>query len=520
MKVKYLELKEKEEFFIKEIENPIFCLSNNNHWFLYSLKEKSNYFGYWVKLGENVFKIVEDIEIREEIKEVEIFDEKKIILITDNNKISIYLDSQGLNIESILPIFIKIFLDPRKLYSKKQLEKFSILPKENSFFLNFSEKEEELNFTISYDGNLKLLNSKIKRVYDFDKKRNSKDFEFEVLEGFEGVVSKIKILSLDKKPSSEIFENIKNQYLNLKKFVLRRIISLYDNGFLAGLMWFSQRWFRDELLSLYFLNIKEIKNYVIKDYLENLDDWWDKNKKDGTISADTFLLLVNIMDDEDIENNKEKILEILEKWKKKFMKNNEIILPPKSTWMDTLDRRKAIEIDILYLNLLKKLNLEEEFKKHKTLLKTQILSNLYPESEIYSPNIFLGYAFCKDLFNEVEWESFFNKVIERTYLKWGGFSTIDINDPKFKNKHTGEDPSSYHSGDSWFWINNLGAWCLKDLNYKKYEEIIKKIVDASIKNLLSLSVCGFMSELSSAENLTSEGCLIQLWSLSSLFKIL
>ncbi|MGC8981727.1 MAG: amylo-alpha-1,6-glucosidase [Minisyncoccia bacterium] len=520
MKIKYLELKEREDFFIKEIEKPIFCLSNNNHWFLYSLDEKSNYFGYWVKIEDDVYKFIEDFEIKEEIKEVEIVDEKKINFIVKNNKISIYLDSQGLNLESIEPIFLKIFIDPRKLYSIKGFDKINILPKENSFFFSFYDGEKEISFNISYEGSLRFLNRRIKRSYDFDKNRNSKNFEFDVLEAFEGVVNKIKIFSLDKKTPLEIFESLQNQYNDLKNFILKRIFSLYDNGFLGGLLWFPQRWFRDELLSLYFLNIGEIKDKIINDYLENLDDWWDKNKKGGEISADTLLLLGNILNYEDLEKNREKILDILNRWEGKFMKNNEINLPSKSTWMDTLDRKRAIEIDILYLNLLKILNLEEKFKRYKTLLKTEILSNIYPEKEVYSPNIFLGYAFFKDLFNEIEWESFFDKVIEKHYLKWGGFSTIDINDPNFKNKHTGEDPSSYHSGDSWFWLNNLGAWCLKDLNYKKYEEIFKKILDASIRNLLSIGVPGFISELSSAENLTYEGCLVQLWSLSSILKIL
>lgn len=520
MKIKYLELEEKEDLYIKEIENPIVFLVNNNHWFSYSFNDKSNYFGYWVKIGNDVFKTIEDLEFVEKVKEIEIINEKEVLFTFENNKAKIYLDSQGLNLEFLIPSYIKIYLDPRILYSTQYFANFNILPNENSFFLSFSDNKnsKKFDFKLIFDGNLKFINKKIKRIYEYDKKRNSKIYEFEIIKGFEGIISKFKIFSLDKKIHTSFFENIEIE--NLKKFISRRIFSLYDNEFLAGLPWFPQRWFRDELLSITFLNYDFIKEKIIKDYLDNLENWWNKNKIEGELAADTFLLFCNILNKEKILENKDKLINILEKWEKIFMKNGEIFLPPKTTWMDTLNRENAIEIDCLYLKALEKLDLIEKFKSYKVFLKTKIISNLYNESEIYSPNMFLAYFFIKDIFNEIEWQCFFDKIIEKNYLDWGGFSTIDKNNINFKIKHTGENPSSYHSGDSWFFINNIGAWCLKDLNYKKFENIISKIKEASLKNLLELKVPGFMSELSSAESLKHEGSLIQLWSMASLLKIL
>jgi len=521
-RVKYLELKDKENFFEFRVVNPMLGLVAHNHWFIKSFLEKSKYFGYWVEGNDGIYKIVSDILINEEIEEIEIISPSAVNILIPNNKIKLYLDEEGLNLESISsPIFITLLLDCRKLYSDINTGNiYKVLPNSNYYFVNFVQESEnyELNFKIIYEGNLRFINEYLDIEFDYDLKRNSPFYKFTIFKGFEGYITKLKIIYEDKEKLKIITSNHPD---SLKRFILNRILSLYhpQNGFKAGLPWFPERWFRDELLTVLFLN-KEIteKENIMKFYLENLENIWNKNKISSEIlSADTFLLIISNLEEDKIEKLKNILINFLDKWEKLFNIKN---LPPKSTWMDTLTRSQAIEIDFLYLNTLRNLNLMEKFIQFKVMLKTNIFLKNYPEDEIYSPNLFLGYLLVKDVFEEYEWFNFFDLIIENFYLKWGGFSSKSINKPDFQKFHTGEDSRSYHSGDSWFWLNNLGAYVLGTFAYKKYEPYIEKIKEASFKNLFSMGVLGYMSELSSAEELRYEGSPIQLWSLSSLYLLL
>ncbi|MFZ8848196.1 MAG: amylo-alpha-1,6-glucosidase [Minisyncoccia bacterium] len=521
-KVRYLELKEDENFFEFQPFSPSIGLVAHNHWFIKSFQEKSKYFGYWVELKNGIYKIISDIWINEEIEEIEVLNPTSINLIVSNNKIKIYLDEEGLNLETLSsPVFLTLLLDCRKLYSDINYGNiYKILPDSNCYFVNFTQEFEkyELNFKIIYEGNLRYVNEPLNIEFDYDLKRNSPFYTFTILKGFEGYVSKLKIICEDKEPLKIIYKDHPN---NIKKFILNRIYSLYhpQKGFKAGLLWFPERWFRDELLSLLFLN-KEIseKEEIMQFYLDNLKEIWHKNKlNDSILAADTFLLIVNNLNDELIVSNRESLIKILNEWGKMFAIDN---LPSKSTWMDTLDRPRAVEIDFLYYNTLKKLKLDEKAAEFKMKFKTNLFLKTYPESEFYSPNLFLGYLLSKDFFEEYEWFNFFDLIIQNFYLKWGGFATKSIYDPNFYKFHTGEDSKSYHHGDSWFWINNLGAYILQSLSQIKYENYIKKIKEASLKNLFAMGVLGYMSELSSAEELRYEGSPIQLWSMSSLYLIL
>lgn len=81
------------------------------------------------------------------------------------------------------------------------------------------------------------------------------------------------------------------------------------------------------------------------------------------------------------------------------------------------------------------------------------------------------------------------------------------------------DNRSYHRGDSWFWINNLAAICMHRLDKKKYQQQIKFICEASMKDILFNGIPGHHAELSSASELRSEGCLSQAWSAATFIEL-
>lgn len=524
MKVIYKELPENLIWSKVDTLHPLLVLVNKMHWFVKSFSKKSIYMGYWFEKDGEVYKLISDINFLEEIEKIEIIDEKSVALFSrDNNIINLNLEDNFLEIQAIKPVFLEIYFDGRKLYSNlDEGQIYNFIPGQKSFYLNFFQEKEKfnLNAIIEFEGDLQFINEFFEEEFDFDKERNSTFFEFKILKAFRGHVTQLKVTP-DFKNSDENIE-IQEKLNPLKKFILKRILSLYDGEKLrAGLFWFPQRWFRDELLTLIFLDFekafKQLKEKILNYYLNNLENIWDKNKeKEYIVSADTLLLLLNLLDEETINKNYKSFLNYFRKWQEKFFEEG-INLPPRSTWMDTKSREKALEIELMYLRALEKLQLFDEFKKYKVYLKTKIFTNSYPKEEIISPNAFLGYYFYKNFWEEHEWLKIFDEIIKNYYLPWGGFSSESKNSPNFFEYHTGENSLSYHSGDSWFWLNNLSAYVLKNFAPKKYEEYVKKIQEASLINLFNLGSLGYMSELSSAKELKAEGCPVQLWSLSSLY---
>ncbi|GIW65965.1 MAG: hypothetical protein KatS3mg094_484 [Candidatus Parcubacteria bacterium] len=508
MIVVYNEFDNKPQF---NIEQPIIPLIANNHWFLFSFDRRSVYFGYWMAIEKKFYKIVEKINIYEDIKKIEIINEKKIVLITKNNKINLFLDSQGFNLTAEKYILLDIDFDFRKIYETEIKNiNFNIISQNNSFVIFF----DNLDVNVFFEGNLSYINQKIYVNYDYDLKRKSNFYQNEIYKLFKGWVINLKIFSSQKKIEKNIEINYEN---NLKNFIIKRIFSLYSTsqGFRAGLPWFPQRWFRDELISLLFLDNNFDKSKIIYFYLENLEEIWNRNREDNYILAvDTLPLLIVNLENKIIEEKKDFLICLLRKWENlfNFYQDN---LPPQSTWMDTIERKRAIEIDFLYYLSLLRLGLMNEAKKFKIFIKNKIFTNNYPQDEFLRPNLFFVYFLDKNFFNREQWIDFFDNLMANNYLEWGGFSSISKFNPNFIKNYSGELPYSYHQGDSWFWLNNLAYYALNDLNYdNKY---YLKISKAVMKNLFKMGVPGYISELSSAENLTYEGSPIQLWSLTSLF---
>jgi len=85
-------------------------------------------------------------------------------------------------------------------------------------------------------------------------------------------------------------------------------------------------------------------------------------------------------------------------------------------------------------------------------------------------------------------------------------------DSRFVAKDSGEGSSSYHNGDSWYFMNNLVASVLYRINPAKYSEYINEIMDASTNEILYMGTVGHHSEISSAMCQESLGCEAQLWS--------
>ena len=186
------------------------------------------------------------------------------------------------------------------------------------------------------------------------------------------------------------------------------------------------------------------------------------------------------------------------------------------TWMDHLSREGiCVEWQAFKLLILSMLDKKKENsfkpKVHKALWNSLYLKDRENDPTL-RPNLFIAYYIYPDLLRKDEWLACFDYAIKKLWLQWGGLSTIDKTSSYFIPEHTGENSLSYHSGDSWFWINNLAAIAMLRLDKNKYLYHILKILEASSNEILWMGALGHSSELSSASDLKSQGCLMQAWS--------
>jgi len=496
-------------------------LKKNNLWFLLS-QDQSYYFGGFYFKDDRPFKFLHSFNFPKP-QNITLLSPWEAIFEFEGNQVFISLTSKNeIIIKSLKSFPFKVDLDSNFLFNLDPFKRQLKINKISSHLLEiqyFFENHHILSLTVESSSPFKILEKWTEVELNFDKKRNSQITKWWVLEGFETNSSGLcfKILEEKNEEEKEIFNFSQGALLN---FLLRRIQNLrLNNYFPAGLPWFFENWYRDELLSLYLLsNFFKNKDIFLKKYLFELENKWNINKPQGLEAVDTLPLILLNLD----EITFRAYLNVLEKfflsWKEKYLKDEEFNFPFESTWMDTKNRPNALEIQVLFLSVLKRFSLFSskyvgEAKSMEQKIKNKLKNNL-------DPNLPLIYLFGSYLLAKKDWEKIFDEFINEFYLDWGGISTERKSSSSFQKEHTGEDPQSYHSGDSWYFLNNLFAFALKEINFKKYHQIIYKVIKASLSDLLTDGALGFSSELSSAKERRSEGSLVQLWSLASLVKLL
>jgi len=421
----------------------------------------------------------------------------------------------------------------------------------------------------SKNNNFDKIEKWVKRYYKLDEQRNSipftryvfcalklkgEKFVFSISKDKENAIKECKYIfstsdKLKQKQKKYFVDNIlKNKvgYIKNKKIKFAFISAIHSldnltinfnkNYFvLAGLPWFFQIWARDELISLKALMLMK-KNYIAKNILNRQiadikDDSTISNKNNNsTNSADALGWLFKRLEDfkklsrEKIKLPNKKSKNIVDPLVTKYTLNNFAINYANETWMDSLGRSGVrIEIQALRSSIYQMLHSLTKQKIYKYLeekLKNNIKEKLWNEKCLYDglndttirPNVFIAYYIYPNLLTKKQWIKCFETILKALWLEWGGIATIDKNNPSFCNEHTGEIAKSYHNGDSWFWINNLAALVLYKLDKNKFRRYINKILKASTNEILWKGAISQHSELSSASNLKSQGCLMQAWS--------
>jgi glycogen debranching enzyme len=329
------------------------------------------------------------------------------------------------------------------------------------------------------------------------------------------------------------------------------------DGFFAGYPWFYQYWRRDMLISLAGLLIADdymtVKN-ICMDLVRHVhSDGFMNNMPDGDLrSADApgwlFLRLHQLMRRVNVYDYFTRaeldtiydVLAVITEGIKDHYWNGLVLNGPKETWMDTAPdgsgREGAkIEIQALFLRtfrfgayLADLLDRDDIFTQHEHNLKHNTRNYLYKDDDLWDgaqdptlrPNIFLAYYAYPSLLSDQEWRTVFDRVIDACWLDWGGFSSISTDHDAFTPYYTGQTNESYHQGDSWYFVNNIAAWSMYDLNALAYHDEIDAIANASIHDMLYQGFVGHCSEVSSAAEQRAEGCRAQAWSAATLAELL
>jgi len=322
-----------------------------------------------------------------------------------------------------------------------------------------------------------------------------------------------------------------------------RFLAVEKEGFAglrAGLPWFFQFWQRDEAVSLagidcfypklacdiFWEQIKELtENGFHFDTADGIG--WLFLRAAGFYANGRFNFKEIAAISAPLQNSIDWLL-------KNNTQNNLAVMNAEKTWMDSLDRSGAgIEIQALRLNmyaLAADFAADGKQKSYYSQLEDNLRNNarmLFFDGKNMAdrfdvgnnkldlairPNIFLAAYIYPDLLSKNEWIAVFENALEKLWLDWGGLSTIDKNDARYRGCDTGENPTAYHNGDSWFWVNNIAAIAMNRVDKNRFKDYIKKIFEAGKNDILWNGAIGCAGEISSAQSYDPAGCPNQAWS--------
>lgn len=312
-------------------------------------------------------------------------------------------------------------------------------------------------------------------------------------------------------------------------------------GAYAGIPWFFQFWHRDEAISLpqIWKIDKKCAEEIITLQLNAIlrTGFFPKQRFPQSLqevqSADVIGILARscreIFQSGKVSKTfKQETIRKFEKIVPKLLKERTVgnlaVNFVKETWMDSIDRAGVrIEIQAGRLALYKLLFEETGNDQYKILLKDaekETLNTFFkngalsdaPDDDTVRPNVFLAYYLYPELLAKDDWEKCFDRILSELYLSWGGISSVSQADKKFICEDEGENCPAYHNGDSWYFLNNLAAAALYEINPTRYSRYINEIMEASTREILYMGAIGHHGEVSSAESQQSLGCGAQLWS--------
>ncbi len=336
-------------------------------------------------------------------------------------------------------------------------------------------------------------------------------------------------------------DNVRMAYLNAVHALSS--LSAHHHGYFAGLPWFFQYWSRDSLISAKALMLagrQEEAKRMLMQYAHHIDH---EGRLPARIPAaqlhaadSTGWLFVRLEECWKMHHlsrgEKHRFREALHKALLRIQRyqvqEGLVYNNKRETWMDTDESGNGragyrIELHALYLAMhrimyeLEPLRGRAQSEKH---LKHLVRKNFWDGRLLHDgcndptirPNIFIAAYAYPHLLTQHEWTACFDHALKALRLDWGGLASIDKRDKRFRKSHTGTKNTSYHAGDSWFFINNMAAIVLHRTDRHRYRSAIQSILKSSTSEILWHGMLGCHAEISSAAKMEPLGCQNQLWS--------
>ena len=544
-----------------------FLLTNKRGGYLWLTDSPaSRYQGAFFVENSKIYRVIENIGIRgivdeminrfwcvERIKETSL---ERFFMPYGHNCI-VYETASNQGIELTLDIKESYINTSEGVYTvERESEKES---KKDMLIIKYKTKEETFYVAVKISGNYKINGKFLERKYSYDENRKSPPFIRKVYNAAE-INSPVIVVSFSKDKNSAlaeaefVFNNIeklkKKQLSEILKIASEKIkdveinmayncakIMLYnlaidDSGVYAGLPWFFQFWARDELISLKALGsitgMQKLKEKIFDRWLANAEKKEkmsaniNMENREAGISVDAFGWLFKRAGEVKLSRERTRIMNEIADVSTELLTNE-----AHETWMDTIARQGTrIELQALKLNMLNsmyRVTGNKLYKIKEEILRKEVREKFWNgtilvdslQEPIVRPNIFLTAYIYPELLNEMEWVLCSENALKRLWCECdygGGISSADKTNPLFVDSYSGEDNKSYHNGDSWFWLNNLAAIVLWKIDRKKFYYFIKKILYASTTEILWMGAIGNHSEITSAKQLSSCGCISQAWS--------
>jgi len=318
------------------------------------------------------------------------------------------------------------------------------------------------------------------------------------------------------------FKTLKNREQELRNQELGRSFNysiksmknlVYDReglGIIAGHPWFQSYWARDTfwtVLGLIDAGYFELAENILENFAKhNLDSLIDleKGKGDKKHREDTiplYILAVNKLKrhhklSDDLEKSIEGLMSKVEIGDKGIVQHGE-----KATWMDTLDRAPAVDIQALWLEAAGKMGYEKseelatglsEFKKEEFM--KDFLGEKAPETINPSVPLMFGQITRKDALKYLE-------KINGEFSSMYGARTRSVTDPGYSG-------DGYHKGAAWglttMWAAAANLEYGQEKQGKNFLEKMTQFIDRNQP--------GALPEVVNAETGEPLGCSEQAWS--------
>lgn len=318
--------------------------------------------------------------------------------------------------------------------------------------------------------------------------------------------------------SSDVDYSGKRGYL-FKKCLESVRNQVYDRkgiGVIAGHPWFQSYWARDSfwtVLGLIDAGEYELSREILQNFAEK--DLPGKISLNGGIEEntreDTYPLFViaaeNLREDDEITEEIEETCEIA--MKQLELDDNVVEHDPEGTWMDTLQRSPAVEIQSLWLQAARLRNDERKEKLEKGLEKFQeeeMMKDTLGDDSSRAVNFAIPL-----MFGQIEEERagrYLEKLNGEFTSKYGARTRSAV-DP-------GYEAEGYHSGSVWGLTTCWAA--AANAQYGKHREALNMIDRFSA--FLDENQPGALPEVVNAETGDLLGCMEQAWSAGMVLHVL